>query len=164
MRSNFVSCSAFALMALLGCSSDNITAPKSVAGYVFRAESLGAAHLPVIFAEEAGETFTLYDDHLAFDDVGGLTRGSTILRTTKATGAKSFSITDQKLRYIINGTHISLLPISPCPVNAICVGNDEGTITGTTILLKSYQYSQPGLVQFYRAERINCPACSYPGD
>jgi hypothetical protein len=162
MKSAFVRCSAFALIALLGCNSDNINAPSSVAGYVFRAQSLDSSQLPVIYGEDPTETFALNDDRLAFDNVGGLTRLSTILRTTKATGAKSYSTTSQTLHYVISGSHITLLPISPCPVDSICVGNDEGTITGTTIRLQSYRYSTPGLMEFQRAERTDCSDCLYP--
>ncbi len=161
MRPNIVRCSAFlALMIVVGCGSDRIVAPKEVAGHTFRAELVNSVPIPFVFSETSTDIHTLTDDKLVFDKSGGLSRYSTFETTAKGTGVKTASTSLRQLSYVINGNNIELTPLTPCPINALCVANDFGTITGTRIYLNSYRLGYPAKVIAFSLD--DRPCCSLP--
>ena len=160
MRSRSPLASLAALAALLvasltgGCGDANGVLPFAPDGGVSTRYALLSIHgqpLPAtLYTEASGASAALLADTLVLGVTGRAERRRA-LRFTEATGAVRVETVRLEVEYRRRGARIEVGWFTPCPPNALCVGNDVGWVVGDRLLVESRFYyigNQPGALVY----------------
>ena len=85
----------------------------------------------------------LLADTLDLDGRGGARRAFAIRRAQPAIRMDTVYRITVVQQYRRSGTHLEVGSFRPCPVNALCIANDTGTIAAGGITLTTFQFA-PG--------------------
>ncbi|MDF1504384.1 hypothetical protein [Roseisolibacter sp. H3M3-2] len=133
--------SRFALAALLvACDDGTAPAPATEAGrYV--ATSLRGRPLPAVTDSSAQEFGVLLADTLELDGRGGGRRAYAVRRVHRALGIDTVYRVAAPTAYRRDGARLVVGSFTPCPPNASCLANDEGTVEPTRVTLATQRYA-----------------------
>jgi hypothetical protein len=138
---------AFVFTAALTMACSDPTRPPERVSQFFLLESINGQPLPAIVNAAPGDTTRILSATVNFDLAGNAFTAERWRRVYPVNQADEATLTlDQKYR-ITRGT-IIVGSFTPCPPNALCIGNKIGTITESTLTLS---YDDPNApVYFYR--------------
>ena len=138
--------------ALLGAACNHPTresAPVAPGRYVLVAAN--GRRLPAVVDSSGREFGAVLADTLVLDGRGGAVRALTFRRVDRVFRTDVVSRSRGELAYREwPGGRIELGRFDPCPLNAICVTNDTGTVRGDRLELVSHHYGERPRLTFVR--------------
>jgi hypothetical protein len=114
--------------------------PESEVTGTYGLASVDGDTLPAVLWTEGGVTLRLGTDLLIFDGRGGVTRTFTWQRDSLPVGMVESGTQTAVLQYRVRGDSVELGTFTPCPPNALCIGNDVGVRAPATLVLDSRQF------------------------
>jgi hypothetical protein len=153
MSRNVVRCLTLVVL-ISACRAEDTVSPNSLLGTYFL-EQANSAPLPLLLSASAPWRYSLVAESLTFDGDGRVARARIIREENSATGKISTITSSLGLQYRVGRRTVEIGSFTPCPANALCVGNDTGVVTGETISLVSNSYNRAQLT--YRWMHIDPP-------
>ena len=142
------------VLAAAACGGDGLDPARSELNGRYALAAAEGAPLPlVLWTESSGASAALLADTLAFTPDGRVTR-TRVLRHTDARGTVATETAAFTVEYRRRAHSIEIGRFTPCPINAICVGNDVGTLFPPVLHLRSSMYTirnRPGLLRYVAA-------------
>jgi hypothetical protein len=143
MSRNVVRCLTL-VFVVSACRADDTLSPSSLAGtYVL--ERANASPLPLLLSASSPWRYTLLAESLTFHGGGQVIRARTIREENSATGVIKTIPASFNQEFRMRYRTVEIGSFTPCPPNALCVGNDTGVVTGETISLVSNWYNRADL-------------------
>jgi hypothetical protein len=144
------------LLAALGCSGDGRSpfGPSELLGATYALTSVNGEPLPfTLWTEASGASATLVGESLVFG-AGDRVERRRVLRQTSAQGVTTTEPMTIPQEYRRSGLAIEIGWFEPCPPNALCIGNDVGTLTSAGVRLTSNMYHVGGRPAELRYEAV----------
>lgn len=146
------------LLALAGCrrAVEEPRAPAIVGSYALVSGN-GVPVPLLLWREPSGASATLRFETLTFSADGRAERSRALLLVSAA-GDTTREATTIAQAYRVDGARVVVGWFTPCPPNALCVGNDEGTWDASGVSLESRLYwldRQPGRLRYERRRPID---------
>jgi hypothetical protein len=104
------------------------------------ATAAGGRPLPALTDSSAEEFGVLLADTLELDGRGGARRAFAIRRANRTFGTDTVYRLAGSLAYRRAGKHVEIGSFTPCPANALCIGNDTGTVTADGLALTAPRF------------------------
>jgi hypothetical protein len=138
---------AFLLVAALTLACHESTSPPQTVARQYRLVSVDGQPLPAVLNARQGDTTRILWATIALDVAGNAYSADHWRRVYPPNPAEEATLSLQQ-EYRISGDNITVGSFTPCPENAVCIGNKTGKITESTLTL-SYADSPTAPVYFY---------------
>ena len=113
--------------------------------------AVGDRPLPVLLDSSAHELGVLLADTIVLDGTGSAVRTVAVRRVGGSPAADMIARPRAEVAYRLGpGTTIVLGRFEPCPINALCIGNDTGTVRDGRMQLRSHWYGGAHRLTFVR--------------
>lgn len=125
--------------ALAACGRAPLESTLPLSG-TYMLQQANDAPLPFLLSASESERYELLSDVLLFRPRGTVIRERTIRRTDLAAGRDTTYAHRVEQEYRLRGQVLEIGSFQPCPPNALCVGNEIGTVSGPHLEVRSSLY------------------------
>lgn len=112
-----------------GCGFESLSPVPSLFDGTYALYAVNGSALPATVAQGDGEHYILLADTLRFSSAGTVTRVVVYRHLSASLPRDSVYRMDIVFDYEVEGTNLAVGFFRPCPLNASCIGTEEGVIT-----------------------------------